>query len=543
MELIDYITDGSLARACDTLAELTGIRPFLRNSDGSVIHTDEQGLARPDDADNGEDLHLRACYVAPVKLELNDSEVEIGAICLPEPPDDIDENNLKLAEKMITLLASLTSENCSKQQELSARLTDLNSLFRLTARVAATHNVDEILEAMLDAALEVTGASAVAARLLDRASGELRLRAHRGLSSRFCQTNIILLRESPHDQQALDEELCYVSDVMTDSGFAGSDCCSAEGLTDCLIAGLVYQGRRIGTLRAYHHDKQPFTSRQRELLQTIAQLAAAAIGHAGLLLEERRSREIQRQVKLASAVQQRMLPNNPPTYDNLDVAAKYIPCRELGGDFYDLFDLAGNLGFVIGDVVGKGVAASLLMASVRSALRAFAQTIYDIRRIITLTNESLARDTEPNEFATLFYGVLDPETLRLSYVNAGHDYPIIVRTDPEGGEPFCFSDVGKEGGLPIGIDVAEEYSLGIVDLQPGDVMLCFTDGLAEAVNFESEEYGKERIRRSILDLLRKEPKAPAEQVLSHVLWEMRRFAGLQQRPDDVTLLCIRVREA
>jgi sigma-B regulation protein RsbU (phosphoserine phosphatase) len=222
-----------------------------------------------------------------------------------------------------------------------------------------------------------------------------------------------------------------------------------------------------------------------------------------------------------------MLPATIPQLKQFDIAADYIPTLELSGDFYDLIQLNGHIGIAIGDVVGKGVAASLLMASVRSSLRAYAQDLYDISQIIHRVNVLLTRDTLDNEFATLFYGVLDPDTNRLTYCNAGHNPPLLLRN----GE-VTELDVG---GLIVGIDEQATYDMAIVHFQPGDLLLLFSDGMNEAKNFDNVQFGKERIIEAMKSSL---TLPDANAMLKHILWQMRCFTGLHHNADDTTAVLI-----
>jgi phosphoserine phosphatase RsbU/P len=210
------------------------------------------------------------------------------------------------------------------------------------------------------------------------------------------------------------------------------------------------------------------------------------------------------------------------------VAARYVPSFELGGDFYDFINLDGHLGVAVCDVSGKGIAASLLMASVRASLRAYAQDVYDIDEIVARVNIALVRDTLTNEFATLFYGVLDPQTRRLTYCNAGHEPPLLLRD----GQITRL----EVGGTVVGIDPEQEYDKGVVYLQFGDTLLLYTDGLTDAQNFNGEKFGRERINKA----LRETAKSTAQEAVNHILWEMRRFVGLRSSIDDTTLVVIKV---
>ena len=152
-----------------------------------------------------------------------------------------------------------------------------------------------------------------------------------------------------------------------------------------------------------------------------------------------------------------------PTPKGFDIAARYVPSFDLGGDFYDFIDLDGHVGVAVGDVVGKGVAASLLMASVRASLRAYAQDVYDLDEVISRVNHALCRDTLDNEFATLWYGVLDPSRMRLTYCNAGHEPPLLYRD----GNVYTL----EAGGMIVGVDPTQAYQKGLWDLKPGDCLL------------------------------------------------------------------------
>jgi sigma-B regulation protein RsbU (phosphoserine phosphatase) len=264
------------------------------------------------------------------------------------------------------------------------------------------------------------------------------------------------------------------------------------------------------------------------MLRAVAQLLGTAIENARLYAEHLEHERVQRQLHLAADVQRRMLPAESPDLPPFDIAARYVPSLELGGDFYDFIALDGHMGIAIGDVAGKGVAASLLMASVRASLRAYAQDVYDIDQIVARVNVALTRDTLDNEFATLFYGVIDPATMRMTYCNAGHEPPLMLR----GGQIQRLS----RGGMIVGIDDRQQYEKGLLTLQSGDLVLLHTDGLTDAQNFQRRSFGRDRIMAAMHD----RADAPAADVLNHVLWEMRRFVGLNRSIDDTTIVAIKV---
>ena len=187
-----------------------------------------------------------------------------------------------------------------------------------------------------------------------------------------------------------------------------------------------------------------------------------------------------------------------------------------------------TMGIAIGDVVGKGIAASLLMASVRASLRAYAQDVYDLDEIISRVNNALTRDTLDNEFATLWYGVFDPDTLRLTYCNAGHDPPMLLRD----GEIHTLDT----GGMIVGVQQDSEYEKGLFDMAPGDTLLLYTDGLVDSFNDAGEKFGRKRIEHALTESAEKS----AADTINHILWQVRRFTGPRQGVDDTTLVVVKV---
>jgi sigma-B regulation protein RsbU (phosphoserine phosphatase) len=296
----------------------------------------------------------------------------------------------------------------------------------------------------------------------------------------------------------------------------------------------------MGVIRLFTRTERVFTEQERELLRAIAEHLASAITTSRLRELRAEDERIQRQVRLAADVQRRMLPRHLPKIKPFDVAAHYAPSFELGGDFYDFLELGGHLGILIGDVVGKGVAAALLMSSVRAAIRAHAQDLYHIDEVLSRTNKALSADTLDNEFATVWYGVTDPQTLRLTYCGAGHDWPLVVRMPS--GRSVEDKDVQRltADGMALGIDPAQKYPKGTFQFEHGDVLVAYTDGLHDATNFDGKRFGGTRLRKAIVDLLAAEPGASAARIVEHIMAKVRQHTGMNRRIDDITVVVMRV---
>lgn len=193
------------------------------------------------------------------------------------------------------------------------------------------------------------------------------------------------------------------------------------------------------------------------------------------------------------------------------------------------------------DVVGKGVPAALLMSAVRASLRAYTQDIPDLDEVMSRCNKALARDTLESEFATLWVGAIDPATLRVTYCGAGHEGPLVFRVPAH--RPPTAADVDElgVGGMALGIDPSQRYALGRFELQAGDCLVAYTDGLPDTTNFQGQRFGKSGLKQAVLDLLQAAPQASSGAIVEGVMRALRNFGGLKSAEDDVTLVVARVR--
>ena len=371
----------------------------------------------------------------------------------------------------------------------------------------------------------------------------IELIASRKLSKEWLEDPRPLSINRQFDRRAISGEIVTVEDLRDDDRVMAPERLAHEKIVGFVTVGIIFQNTPIGAIRLYDFEPRLLDSSEQRLVRSIAQQAAVSIEQAKLLQLQARDRRIGRQLKLASEIQLRMMPTTMPVMPGLEIAGRYTPSLELGGDFYDVFKVGvtskPNLGLVIGDVVGKGVPAALLMASVRSSVRAYAQDVYDIDEIVSRTNKSLCRDTLESEFVTLWYGVIDPETLHLTYCGAGHEPPMIISVPRD--RPPTMADLVElsTGGMVIGVDPAQRYQRGHFDLHRGDVLVCYTDGMTDVQNFEENRFGKRRLQYAIIETLAEAPTATPEEIIEGIFWRIRQFAGLSKQPDDQTLLVVR----
>jgi serine phosphatase RsbU (regulator of sigma subunit) len=248
------------------------------------------------------------------------------------------------------------------------------------------------------------------------------------------------------------------------------------------------------------------------------------------LVQEIRERElVEQELEVARSIQQASLPKEMPTLEEWQITPYYQPAREVGGDFYDFFELEdGRLGIVVGDATGKGVPAALVMASARSMLRAVAQASNSPGDVLRRVNDPLATDIPPNMFVTCFYAILDPNSGSLTYANAGHDLPYLRRRC--GG---C--EELRARGMPLGLMPGMRYEENEIVLDAGEAALLYSDGLVEAHDPEGEMFGFPRLRELVAE------HAPEERSLEEALLEeLYSFVGEDwEQEDDITLLTLK----
>ena len=434
--------------------------------------------------------------------------------------------------RFTNLTADMVTRLAMSRKRLRNRAEELVTLYRLTAEFAGERDLHAVLDLVSKTVVDVFAAKACTIRLLSEDRTELVIMAAANLSPEYLSKGPILLSESKIDKMVLEQhQPVYIADQRTDPRVLYPAEARREGIVSALCAPLIYKGRDEGVIRVYMGEVHKFDWFEVSLLKAIAAQAAAAIVNARLYQEALRLANVRRQLRLAADVQRRMIPRDSPVVEGFDIACAYVPCFDLGGDFFDFIRLPGNnLAVAVCDVAGKGVRASLLMASIRAYLQAHASNIYAMPEVLSRVNRSLCADTLTSDFATLFYGVIEVQTRRFTYANAGHPPALLIR------DRQCCNLT--TGGTVVGVDPEAQWDYDVFALSSGDVIVVYTDGLSEALSFSDEAFGKQRIEAAAEEAV--DLGYNADAMVRHILWKMRTFAGLQERPDDLTLVAIKV---
>ncbi len=276
--------------------------------------------------------------------------------------------------------------------------------------------------------------------------------------------------------------------------------------------------------------RNKFVKEELDFLTTLGNLSIISIENARLFEETLEKQRMEEELLIARDIQKRLLPDSCLTIPNYDVASINIPSRQVGGDYFDCIKLNdGQYAFCIADVSGKGVPAALLMSNLQASLHALLNTGLTIDEICFRINNIIYRNTSIDKFITFFIAILDTQTRTLISVNAGHNPPYLFHKDGS------FQTL-TEGGLLLGMMPNMPYTVQTVQLQPGDGLLMFTDGVSEAVNIEEEEFEEKRIEACI----QKNYSKPAEEILQTIIKEVKEFSQGLPQADDITMLVLKV---
>jgi serine phosphatase RsbU (regulator of sigma subunit)/pSer/pThr/pTyr-binding forkhead associated (FHA) protein len=399
--------------------------------------------------------------------------------------------------------------------------------------------LDEVLALVLDSAIEVAGAErgfimlANAERHLEfkmaRSRGKVTLSGRTFETSRKIPEEVYATGEQRIVEDLLDGNLAQFHTGTVALGIRHVLCTplrlvryveKAEQRGAEEIIGVLYlDSRERGALKS---------EAARTALDTLSAEAALAIGNARLYREALEKAKFEQELRVAAAIQQALLP--PPSRRGafFTTAALSVPCRSVGGDFFDYVDLPnGPFGFILGDVAGKGSPAALLAAAALGMFSAEANYQGCASPVMTRLNRGIFRRNLDARYLTAFYGILSPDGTLL-YSNAGHCAPILLT---KGGGVRRL----ETGGTVLGLFEGATYSEERLALQSGDTVILFSDGVTEALNVQNEEFGDERLIASLEVVRDADPQA----LLSHVLEQLRAFCNETIQTDDITMVLVR----
>ncbi len=426
---------------------------------------------------------------------------------------------------------SITNNN---EQILDDERLDL--LMKLTGQINSNVELDDMLRDIINAVKLIMQSEASSLMLYDEEHDDLVLSIPTGPA-----TDEISGRHIPKDEGVggwvfMNAEPAIVNDVNSDPRFGGDIEPELFTTRNIICVPLLNHKKEIiGIIQALNKENgENFSETEIPIFQTLANQAAIAIENARLHEQQKQKMLLEQKLDLARSIQSGFIPEEAPQIPGYQIAGITEPATYVGGDYYDFIPINGNNDYVfaLGDVTGKGIPASLMMASSRAILRTQVENNHSLTKTLEFVNRSLFRDTPIDKFITLFCGQLDPENHTFSYVNAGHTDAFHI--DYEKDE---INHLNK-GGLMVGIMNDIEFEEAQINLEPGQQIIIYSDGISEPQNADGDLYEEVRFK----DWLLEHPNCTPEETIELLIKDVKAFSKSDKQSDDITLVVIKRNE-
>lgn len=412
--------------------------------------------------------------------------------------------------------------------QLRRAVDELSILNELSAAIGASRDVQEVIQNIIKRSLKAVRAeqgviTLVGEEATDPTRTLVRTMASSGQAEAYSPDQNLL------GWMHLHKRPLVINEPRTDDRFRGVRW--PDSISSIVSVPMIVQSRLIGILTLYNKKSgaDGFSGEDQRLLAILAAQSAQVVENARLYAEERKLTEIRQQVRMAYEIQTNLLPHHAPTIEGYDLAGLSIPASEVGGDYFDYIAMDdGRLAVTLGDVSGKGMPAALLMANVQATLRAQTVPGSDANTCLGQSNRLLCQSTRRGSFVTLFLGLLDYRRHVMTFANAGHNRPYVVRADGE-------VDTLTLGGLVLGFMPNHAYQQEERSFAVGETLVIFSDGVTEAFDPAGEQFGEERL----IDLIRDLRGKPSRVITDTIVDRVRAFAGARDQSDDITLLVVR----
>ncbi|HYJ48168.1 MAG TPA: SpoIIE family protein phosphatase, partial [Pyrinomonadaceae bacterium] len=430
------------------------------------------------------------------------------------------------------LLEAIEGARTQPDQESPKRTIKQSDLLALISKVGVTllasATLNETLQQIAALVFEAVPAERCCIMMRDEGGAELKVTVAR-LRDRQGEIGEIRVSRTIMDEVVGKGKSVLTADAQQDPRLMSSTM-TLQGIRSVLAVPLGVGEKVFGIIYADSPIAEGrFTEDHLKVLTTLASVAAIRVENARLMEEQIERERLEQELQLASEIQQRFQPTQAPNVPGYELQGISFPCYEIGGDYYDFIARAdGRMVVTLGDVSGKGTAAALLMSSLHAAVHAQAASHNSIAETISAVNQYLADNTPANRFVTLFYAELDPLTGALSFINAGHNPPLIVHA------AGTVENLAS-GGLPLGIKPDADYREGRTQLQPSDVLVIYSDGVTEAQSPQGEEFGTQRL----YDVVSRNLDASAAGIRDRIEAALTKWSQGTPAADDITLVIVK----
>jgi len=439
-----------------------------------------------------------------------------------KPPDVVvfegEESSSPATSTVVTSLeGALSNQTLVLERQGPKGSAPMQALIRAGQELAEARPLAELFPVILDLAIQAVNAQRGVLLLLE--GDELVPRAHKGDNFR--------ISTAVRDRVLKEKSSMLVRDAQLDDAFKGRMSIVEQKVHTMMAVPLQTKERIIGLI----YVDSPFVLREftkddLSLLTVMANIAGIRIENARLTAVEEAERIMKRDLTQAAEIQGGMLPDQAPQVPGTDLAGFNAACRTVGGDYYDFFPYPdGRVAMALGDVSGKGMPASLLMMGLHARVQVLAEDPGNLAELMTRLNKATCAKCPSNRFITFFFCVVDTNTGELTFANAGHNPPIVVRASGK-------AEMLEGGGPVLGILPVAPYSEMRTRLERGDMLVLYSDGVTEATSLSYDEYGEERF----IEVLKAEREKPATSIVDSVMKSLTAFAAGAPQADDITLV-------
>ncbi|MFH1891130.1 MAG: GAF domain-containing SpoIIE family protein phosphatase [Candidatus Zixiibacteriota bacterium] len=462
-----------------------------------------------------------------LRLTLRSRDSHLGFVDLYDPQDQSG-----LSRHVFEVLAALSDlfviawDNAELYEQMHRKSLQNKLLLDSTQMLSSSIELDEVLENMMIALKKVVDYDAIGIFLVKKETNRLEPRVWKGFDHNDSMRRLgTKLGEGLVGWVVEHGVGVYVPDTLKDNRYIEA---RPETRSE-LVVPIKADDKIIGAFNVESDLVDPYSQEDLDFLTVFASQAAVSIERARMYRQIMFNRQFEEQLNVARMIQQTFLPRKNPTVKGFDIAGRNIPSQKVGGDYYDFIQIVDNqIGIAIADVSGKGMPAALIMAAFRASLIAEIRNNYAIRTILQKVNRLLHESMDGGSFVTAVYGVLDCKNRILTFSNAGHNPPILLRKDGT-------SEELVEGGLALGILDDRVYEERPVYVGSGDLIVLFTDGVSEATAADGEQYGEKRIVDNLVDNREKS----AEELVQLIIDSVNEFSADDFVPDDLTLIVVK----
>ncbi len=434
---------------------------------------------------------------------------------------DADFDRLEIASEHI----AFALDNALLLQETERRALEKEVLLELSRTISTPLDLEEVIEAIFKSLHQVVDFDAAVIYLENRKTRVLEQVSQLGYPEGSDDVFRLQVGQGIIGSVAKSGEPLIVPDVRRDARYVVA---RPETRSE-LAAPLIVEGRTIGVFNLESNMDDAYHEGHLDMVTAFASQAAVAIERARLTRELLERRHLEKELAIARDIQVSFLPKSNPVLSGFDLAGTSRPHDQVGGDYYDFITVSDTrLGLAIADVAGKGIPAALLMAGFRMSLLAEIRNEFALRAVMRKVNSLVYESTDRHKFVTAFYGVLDHRNRVLTFSNAGHNPPILMRAD---GTVVNLT----EGGVALGVLPEAQYEERPIAIRVGDTLILYTDGISEAESATGELYGTRRIEESVT----RRAGQTAQEILDGIVRDVLEWAGEAGPSDDLTLVVVR----